>query len=265
MIKKSLATLVIAVLFLVPFTVHAAPVGNIARPSILKSVAGTENRELSIIGEGEFDFTFDTKIKDSDGDSEYSFWGGKLGVVFQDKYIVYGLLGAAKFEEAFTSSGSKVEIESEVDLTWGIGATLLLYETVLTDFNNCTLRFGTDAKYRSSEIDVDKVIIDGTSYDLPSGDVTSIALEYSDWQVAAEVSLQWNQFVPYLGVKYSDLDATTKATISGTEYSDSDIERDSNFGVFLGTDVIIADSVALNVEGRFIDEEALSLGCAVKF
>lgn len=268
MVNKRWFSFIVVMFVLTSAVVYAAPVGNIAKPAMLKSAMLSKDNPdaaLGLIGEGEFDFTTDMKLKDSEGDDEYRFLGGKIDVVFIDRFILYGLLGSAYYEEEFTDEGSKVKIETKNELAWGIGGTAILYETKLEQLGNSVLRFGVDGRYRSSELDVDKVIIDGTEYTIPSGSVTAMSVEYSDWQVAGAISLQWDRFIPYFGVKYSDIDGKASMTVSGTTYTDDSVKLDNNVGVFVGTDILVLDSMSINVEGRFISETALTLGCAIRF
>ena len=67
-----------------------------------------------------------------------------------------------------------------------------------------------------------------------------------------------------LGVKYSDSDGEGRAATRGITIIEN-LDADDNFGVFVGADIILIDSISVNVEGRFVDEEALSVGCAVRF
>lgn len=265
--KKVIVFFAIGVLLASVSIAYAAPVGNIAKPAMLKSAVLSKDvgSDIGVIGEGEFDFVSDMKLKDSDSEDKYRFLGSKIDLVFTDKIIVYGLLGGAYYETKYDDEGSEIKIETKNDLAWGIGATAILYETKLEQFGSPILRFGVDGRYRSSELDVDKVVIDGTEYKIPSGSVTGMSLEYKDWQIAGEVSSQWGRFIPYVGVKYSDMDAKASITVSGTTYTDDDFELKHKVGAFVGTDILVLDSVSLNVEGRFINEEALTLGCAVRF
>lgn len=267
MIKHVIFFVLVFVLIGVSF-VYAAPVGNIAKPAMLKSAVISKDAEkpnMGVIVEGEFDFVSNMKLKDSDSKDKYRFLGSKLDLVLMDKVIVYGLLGGAYYETKFNDEGSEVKIETKNDLAWGIGATAILYETKIEQFGSPTLRFGVDGRYRSTELDVDKIIIDGTEYKIPSGSVTAVSIEYKDWQIAGEVSSQWGRFIPYVGVKYSDMDAKASMTVSGTTYTDDNFKLKHNVGVFVGADLLALDSMSLNVEGRFINEEALTLGCAVRF
>jgi len=261
--KFGVISLMLSSMFFLVVSADAAPVGNIAKPAMLKSVMKSdENAKVGGIVEGEFDFGKDRKIKDSDSDTEFRFLGSKIGAIFENKFIIYGLLGSASYEEAFTDEGSKIKIESKEDLAWGIGATAILYEKKLKD---SILRFGIDGRWRTTDLDIDKVTIDNVVYTIPSGNVTNLSLEYSEWQFAGAASLEWGKLVPYIGVKYSDIDATIKATVLGTTYEDSSAKLDNHLGVFAGCDLLILDSMSVNIEGRFVDEEALTLGVAVRF
>lgn len=271
MIGRVLIVLAVIVFISISFNlyaVYAAPVGNIAKPAMLKSAMISPDKEkvqLGIVGEGEFDLTFDRGTKGDEDNTELYFLTQKLGIVFADKLILYGLLGAAWFEEDFRSNAQDVEIETERDMAWGVGATLILYEREIEMLNNSILRFGVDGRYRSTKADLKKAIVGGTDYKLPHTTVDSKDFKYEDWQVAAETSLQWKSFIPYFGVKYSDLEASSELTISGTTYKADDIEAKENIGVFVGMDILVLDYISYTIEGRFIDERALTLSGTIRF
>jgi hypothetical protein len=268
MIKRLIA-IFICLSFVFSITaVYAAPVGNIAAPAMLKSEflsKNEDNPQIGFVAGGEFDITRDRKIKDDVGKTSYNFYGSKLGIIFADRAMVYGLLGGANSEWKYRDEGSDVKIKTKTDFAWGVGATVILYEKDLEIFDNTKLRFGVDGRYRQSKLDVDKVIIDGVTHKVPSGDVSSLELEYQDWQVAGAVSFQGKLITPYVGVKYSDMKAKGKATVAGVTYESDSTRARKKFGVFVGGDIVMLDFVSLNVEGRFIDEEALTLGCMVRF
>ena len=212
---------------------YAAPVGNIATPAMLKSAFmdkdnDNDNVQMGIIVGPEFDFVNDRKIKDQAGDTKLDFYGGRAGVVFADKVFVYGIAGAGTAEEEATVLGSKVKWESETNFVWGLGATVILYETKLQEFGDGILRLGVDARYRSVDFDVDEVVVDGVSYDITSGSLSNVELDISEWQIAPAISYQLGKFVPYLGVRFSDIDVEAKATLSGTKY---EIDYESYNGI----------------------------------
>ncbi len=92
------------------------------------------------------------------------------------------------------------------------------------------------------------------------GDVT-----FQEWHVAPYIAKKLGNFVPYLGVKYSDLRTKFKVTWEDEEVQTWKIEADDNIGVFLGTDYKVNDIWSLNLEGRFIDETAMSFGTTYRF
>lgn len=100
----------------------------------------------------------------------------------------------------------------------------------------------------------------------PKGDFEGEGNEATiqEWQVAPYVGYKIGNFVPYLGVKYSDLRA--KAVWGGADAGDWEKGKaDDNVGVFVGTDYKIGKNFSLNIEGRFVDETAMSFGATYKF
>jgi opacity protein-like surface antigen len=81
-----------------------------------------------------------------------------------------------------------------------------------------------------------------------------------EWHVAPYVAYRLDNFTPYLGLKYSDI--RFEGTVGG--YT-SKYKADDNVGVFVGTDYEIGENLTLNLEGRFVDETALSFAATYKF
>lgn len=244
----------------------AGPVGNIAKPAMLKN-AVIKNDSFGIIIEELYENAFDKKTDDDGlkGDSKFWFFGSQFGVALLKKVYIYGMSGITQYKENFTDEGIGVKMESKMDYGWGVGGTVILYEKELKGFNNSILRIGADGKYRHSDFDINEVTIDGTTYGLPNPLISTINLEVKDWQVAGEASLQYKRFIPYFGVKYTGFKADMSVTAFGTLYDDDTVKPTRQVGIFVGTDFLAFDSVAINLEGRFIDEEAISASCAVKF
>ena len=78
------------------------------------------------------------------------------------------------------------------------------------------------------------------------------------------VSYEYKQIVPYAGIKYSDVSGEAEAQIIGRKYK-LDFDNENNVGIFAGGDITINDSFTANIEGRFIDETALSLAGTLRF
>jgi outer membrane protein W len=84
---------------------------------------------------------------------------------------------------------------------------------------------------------------------------------FYEWHVAPYIAKKLGNFVPYLGVRYSDARIEDKDEW-GTK---TKIKADDNVGVFLGTDYKLGDSWKINLEGRFVDETAMSLAATYRF
>jgi len=81
-----------------------------------------------------------------------------------------------------------------------------------------------------------------------------------EWHFAPYIAKTIKDFTPYFGVKYSDLRVKDSSNGSSVNY-----RAKGNFGVFTGTDYKLGDHWKFNLEGRFIDETALSVSCTYKF
>jgi len=274
MFKKVILTLGI-ILLSGACVANAAPVGNIAAPAIYKNLFLTNDDEDAIGYVAGFDANMvsDRKIKDSTGDTELNVYAAKLGLIFRDgdicegkcKVLLYGLLGTAEGEADYGNIlGSQVKYETESAFMWGVGATAIVYETQIEGYGDGILRLGGDIKYRYSNPGLDKIVIDGVSYEAGDIAVTDASISYGELQGAIGVSYQVKSFVPYLGVKFSKLDGEEEATVLGTKYEE-DFEADKAVGMFVGADILLGDSLSFRVEGSLIDEEAITVGGTVRF
>ena len=81
-----------------------------------------------------------------------------------------------------------------------------------------------------------------------------------DWQLSFLVSKDFKYLSPYLGFKVSRCDLIHKEDgRRGRKNSDDFV------GAFLGGDIYLNDRLRFNIEGRFIDEAALSAALVHKF
>ncbi len=265
--KKVLALVIcIGIILSVP-AAYAAPVGNIATPSLLKKglVMKDEQSKWGVIAGGEVDLTWDMNLKEQADDTEYYFYGGKIGLLLMDRFIPYSILGTAKAKkQTYTDSNCKVQWETDYDFVWGVGGTALIYSTEPGKIGEGVLSIGADGRFRQSHLSIDAVVLNGAAHKSGDASLTASKYELLEWQVALEVAYQYKQIVPYVGVKYSDSDGKAQATINGNPFQ-VDFENKDNVGIFVGGDIVMNDYATLNIEGRFIDETALSLAGTVRF
>ena len=146
---------------------------------------------------------------------------------------------------------------------------------------------GIDAQYLRHKHDYDAAsletvtIIGGPGnnaiYESWSGTLTLY-----EWQIAPYLAKKVGKFTPYLGVKYSDLRIKDQSQV-GYKYYITIITSNSPFidvgssnytkkykaidhvGPFVGLDYNIGKHWKLNIEGRFVDETAISGNISYKF
>jgi hypothetical protein len=263
---KKLITIFICLSFVLSITaVYAAPVGNIATPSILRKgiIYQDKDAQFAVVAGGEIDLTFDRKIKHESDDVEFNFYGGKIGILIMDRFMPYTVLGAGKAEQKFTELGTSWKLETKHDFVWSIGGTAMLYETKAGEMGDGIFRIGVDGRYRKIDLDLDKLTVGGTTYKLSDFGVSGDC-DMKEWQVALGLSYQIQQFIPYVGVKYSDLRGKL-ALKTPTDEASGKFRADKKVGFFVGGDLAINDTVSANIEGRFIDETAMSFGLLCRF
>lgn len=251
--------LLIAIFGLCPLQAESAPVGNLAAPAMGKD----DSKFIRLVTGFETDMIFDRKLKDID-ESKLNFYSGKAGLIFNDRVLVYGLLGAGNMKVEFDDEGSEIEVDTKTGFAWGIGAKAILYETEVAGFGGGVLRFGGDIKFRHVEPDISTITINGDEWDIADDDTAEGVWEYDELQLALGLSYQMGGFIPYLGVKYTDLESCVKGTDAGGDWQ-TDISAEDTVGMFAGADIMLTDTLSFNVEGRFLNEQALSVGGVYRF
>jgi opacity protein-like surface antigen len=267
--KKLLAIIICLGFVLCVTAAYAAPVGNIATPATLQKgiIYQDKDAQFAVVAGGEIDLIFDRKLKlvGSDYDvssikSKSNAYGGKVGILIMDRFMPYTVLGAAKHKIKVSDAGESVSLETKDDFIWAIGGTAMLYETKLEGMGNGTLRIGVDGRYRQFDTNIKKITVDGGTFKIDD----KVEYKSQEWQVALALSYQIEQIIPYVGVKYSDVRTELKEKVTGDAYKVK-LKAKNNVGIFVGGDIAVNDSFTANIEGRFIDETALSLGATVRF
>lgn len=119
---------------------------------------------------------------------------------------------------------------------------------------------GIDGKIQWSNPGMKKMSVDGFS----KGAVGH--LRYCEWQVSFAISYSADWFVPYFGVKYSNVHATVSG-IPQTIYPHSQfkISNRDRFGCALGCTVSPGKRFDLFAEAQLIDERGVSFGGNLRF
>lgn len=245
----------------------AAPVGNPASPEwIEKGFFIPEDWWWNVRIGYEGDFVSDGKMEQySEGygrvDSyEQETNSGTVTFNFWDRVDLFAVLGSTR-ENAdwrFVNSGNvyRIEMETNYDFLWGLGIRGILYvdEGIVV---------GMGGRYERTSSTPSWLTSNGVPQSVAHSELT-----WREWQINADVSYQIDIFNPYLGVKYSN----ARAELSGFAEAISEKGVGSNhfknrvpIGVFIGCGLSSSKYFLLNVEGRLIDETAITVSGDIRF
>jgi len=248
-------------------TTYAAPVG-------LTSEADTTTSELWPGYDAELsigivaDMVNKRAIDIDSGEFAMDAFIGRIGVGVLKKWAIYVDFGQAQdMQYDYTIKGEKYQADFDDTAIWGIGTSALIYK-----WDN-GLEIGANASYRRADMELDKVTIDGLLYN--SNDTSMSAMSdgyFEEYQGALEVAWKTKTFTPYIGVKYSEVEVDCTFTTGGSQRDASEKNASNNVGAFVGLTItpsleILPNSeqLTINLEGRFIDEEAFNGSIAYKF
>ena len=192
----------------------------------------------------------------------------KVNYAFNENYSLYAKLGMADLETQLTvvSAGADrapYKLEYDFGFAWGIGgkASYAIGES--------GLRVIGDLQYLQWDSSLSSLTVNGTK----PGSISASDVTVSDFSLSGILAKEWGSFTPYLGVKLSkvivDYGSVNHAgvTIGSTTFTGftGDAESENNIGVITGAEYKVTDNFSLNVEGRFIDETAITGGAVYRF
>lgn len=169
-----------------------------------------------------------------------------------DRVEVYARLGAANLKVKdvsdigpngpFTTLGATINGKSK--LAWGLGLSGILYDAG-------TWNLAATANYFSHNGHDAKAPDNNSDYD------------YWDYNLGLQLQGKFNQFLPYLGVKYSNSRVDySKVRGAGVTYKD---DQERNIGVYGGAAVHFTPQWSAYLEGRFVDETSFGGGIRYLF
>lgn len=188
------------------------------------------------------------KLGTADGESKSSFSG------LLDWTDVANPLNTG--QGTFSGSG-KSKTDNAFAYGLGMKGTYDLANGWLIGADAQYLRHQNDYKFSGSATYTDPTMVP-PSFSAPLSWKGKLTIQ--EWQVAPYVAKKMGNLVPYFGVRYSDFRAEDKSEGEKEKY-----KADDNFGVFLGTDYKLGENWKLNLEGRFVDETAMSVGATYRF
>lgn len=142
---------------------------------------------------------------------------------------------------------------------WGIGGKV----TVPAVFAMVDLTVG--AQYNQVEFKD----CDGNWQQVNDQDLTDVNFDCSEWQIDVIGSVKYQQVTPYAGFRYSDerIDMEVRDRTVGANPANytAKYEAAHNWGAVAGFDVEFTPEIKGFIEGRFVDDNAVSAGFSYQF
>lgn len=152
--------------------------------------------------------------------------------------------------------GGNIDVELDQGFAFAMGFGIDLWQH---GGGETALRLG--GEWRGTSADIEEIKVDAVLIGEHEGEA-----ELSEWQVSLTLSEEFDRLTPYVGLRYSDSDLDWEdVTLYGTPLKVSSAENAENFGVFVGVNYLLADDLAVTLEGRFIDEKSVTIAGKVRW
>lgn len=185
-----------------------------------------------------------------------------------NRFDIFTSLGASNMyitSNALSFDGAalqndRIEIESETDFSWSIGARLTLWEC------GCTT-VGIEGQYFQFCPDINRITTAATESIYP--DSSGIDFRYYEWQVGVGVAHKIHMLTPYMAVKWSGakwMADNAEVTVgSGSVVTLHDLENKKIWGYVLGVSLVDCEKMMVTAEGRWADEKAVYVNGQIRF
>jgi hypothetical protein len=174
----------------------------------------------------------------------------------------YGSVGMTDDLRVNSSFGT-TDVDYHLDdaFVWDAGANWVPFQIPMGVETMGAALF-VDAKYRSiNDTDYNAVSVNGTSRTFTNNDDA----QFKEWQGAVGLAIKTKYVVPYIGGKYSDVRQDADVSVAGTRYNLNNAESDKKWGPFAGIALAANNYLSANVQGRFVDEKAISGEVTLRF
>lgn len=247
---------------------HAAPVGNTSAPDLIQKgffTTGSSDIDLRLGYEG--DFVADGRMTQKNAGHgrvdcyEQITNSGTAVFNIRERMDIYGVFGTSKTwtNWRFTDPSDnvvRIQANTKTDFLWASGLRVILVEW-------CNTSLGCGARYSSCHYQLSSLTSDGAA-----ASTEGALLKWREWQVNLDLSYKIHFFTPYIGTKYSNV--RTELTnfsvpISADGTGSNTFENRSPVGLYVGVGFSTGSYFMLNVEGRLIDEEAVTVSADFRF
>lgn len=247
---------------------YSAPVGNTAAPQLIEEgffISRDSWIDVRIGYEG--DFVGNARLKQykesSGGVDTFQQYtnSGTVTLNILDRLDLFGVFGSSRIcsDWRFTDlSGleARAQLETLYHYIWAAGARGILFE-----WGNVSLglggRYGS-ANYKPSLLTINAVPVS----------ISGAYCHWKGWQLDLDVSYKIDLFTPYIGVKYSNTKVRVgpfSQPISNSGLGMDHFENKTPVGLFLGCSLSTGKYFMLNVEGRLVDEDAVTISGDIRF
>ena len=260
---------------------YALPVGNPGEATMLYRGAFREpccEDYFALRGGFYGDYVFDRhmRLKDSPqsyiNTTELHTNAVYVDLNFCDRFDFFTTLGISwmniianelLFEKIPAPTASPVvDITTKTDFSWSVGARATLWNT-----RGC--KWGVEAQYFNYSPENIKYI--NGEYTPNNSDNINFNFRYTEWQVGTGISyclLDW--LIPYVAVQYANArvrvnSVTTTSVFPNYPFTMQDLKAARHWGGTIGVTLIGCGYMALTVEGRFCDEDALYVNAQMRF
>jgi hypothetical protein len=237
--KKALAIAV--VLGLAVTAAYASPMGPV------KPTMGRFGLEFEV-GAGQRDMEREIAANNK-MEAENLMFLGRLSYGLTDKVELTVRLGAQDLDADFTAPTTG-NYDGNSKFAWGVGLSGILYEAGTWNIAGVANYFSSSSHNGRTTGNI--------------GATTNTEVDYFDWNIGLQIQGKYDQFLPYLGVKYSDakaeIDRWNNAAITNGDY-----EAEDNVGIYVGAGFDLTPQWSGYVEGRFIDETSFGGGIRYTF
>jgi opacity protein-like surface antigen len=278
---KRILVLILAFSFCIPLYVYAASIGEVETVGQNKFSIGVNqefvfNRDMKLDKSWYWSMPAGRNIDVKEKvDSLYRTMG-KVSYGLLDNLDVYVKLGVSDFKtkNSYSETGAglgddvgTIKLNGKNAFAWGVGTkgTIALAESWIIGCDIQYLNHKNKLKGRDSWTQYNP---DGSIFEIDGDDITG-NVTFHEWHVAPYVAYKIGNFVPYVGGKYSDMRMHYKTKYVNTAVTPDDnkpkFKADDNVGIFCGMNYNVGQHLMLNVEGRFIDETAMSFGASYRF
>ena len=154
-------------------------------------------------------------------------------------------------------AGNRIYIQGQEDFSWSVGTRATLWEC------GCT-SVGAEFQWFSTRQKVQRIVNYGTAVTTTDLTRSSIALNYTDWQIGIGVSHRINLLVPYMGLTFGTAQAKFgNAVIGGVDLNT--LESYKIWGYAVGVSLVDCEKMSLTAEVDLARETAAFVSGEFRF